>query len=86
MALLEKWSWRLKTETRGLWREVFESKYGGWRGLKEQRTNNGKVSLWWRDLMKVWRFKECGGKFEDRLNWVVENERDVLFWSDIWVD
>ena len=36
--------------------------------------------------MKVWRFKECGGKFEDRLNWVVENERDVLFWSDIWVD
>ena len=36
LALLGKWIWRLKTETGGLWRDVLDSKYGGWRGLKEQ--------------------------------------------------
>jgi len=25
--------------------EVIQSKYGGWRGLKEKRTNNNMVSL-----------------------------------------
>ena len=85
LALLEKWIWRLKME-RGLWREVLESKYGGWRGLKEQRDNNSKVSLWWRDLRKVWRFEAWGRKFEDRLNLEVENGREVMFWSDNWID
>ena len=37
----------------GLWREIIESKYGGWRNLNEQRDKNNKVSLWWIDLMKV---------------------------------
>jgi len=28
-----------------LWREIIESKYGGWRNLNEQRVKNSKVSL-----------------------------------------
>ena len=69
----------------GLWREVIDSKYGGWRGLKEQQTNNSKVSLWWNDLTKVWRSEEWGGKFEDCWKWEVGNRRNVSFWSDSWV-
>ena len=30
LALMGKWIWRLKTKTRVLWKEVLESKYGGW--------------------------------------------------------
>jgi len=86
LALMGKWIWRLKTKTRVLWKEVLESKYGGWRGLKVQRDNNSKVSMWWRDLRKVWRSEEWGGKFEDRLNLEVRNGREVMFWSDNWID
>ena len=28
---------------KGFWMEVLESKYGGWRGLKEKKDNNSKV-------------------------------------------
>jgi len=52
LALLRKWIWRLNSDKGGLWREVIESRYGGWRGLKERRTNNIKVLLWWRDSMR----------------------------------
>jgi len=85
LALLGKWIWRLNSDKGGLWREVIESKYGGWRGLNEQWDNNRKVSLCWRDLMKVWRSVEWGGKFEDCFNWEVGNGRDILFWTDNWV-
>ncbi|XP_068486473.1 uncharacterized mitochondrial protein AtMg00310-like [Phaseolus vulgaris] len=85
LALMGKWIWRLKTEAGGLWKEVLESKYGGWRGLKEQRDNKSKVSLWWRDLRKVWRSEDWGGKFEDRLNLEVGNGREIMFWSDNWI-
>jgi len=54
--------------------------------LKEQRDINSKVSLWWRDLRKVWRSEEWGGKFEDRLSLEVGNGREVMFWSDNWID
>jgi len=48
--LLGKWIWRLNSNKGGLWREVIEYKYEGWRSLKEQRARNNKASLWWRDL------------------------------------
>ena len=48
-ALLGKWIWRLETEKDGLWKEILESKYGGWRNLQEQRSN-AKDSSWWKDL------------------------------------
>jgi len=85
IALLGKWIWRLNSDEGGLWREVIDSKYGGWRGLKELHYDNSKVSLWWRDLMKVWSSEKWGRKFEDCVNWEVGNGKDILFWSDNWV-
>ena len=70
----------MNSDKGGLWREVIEFKYGGWRGLKELQNDNNKVSLWWRDLMKVWSSEEWGRKFEDRINWEIRNGKDVLFW------
>jgi len=35
VALLEKWIWRLGSNKGGLWKEILESKYGGWRSLQE---------------------------------------------------
>jgi len=32
--------------------------------------------------MRVWSSKEWGGKFEDRFNWKVGNEKYILFWTD----
>ena len=43
-ALLGKWIWRLRTDKDGLWKEVLESKYGGWRSLREG-VKNSRVSL-----------------------------------------
>jgi len=45
MTLLGKWMWRLGTDKGGLWKEVIDSKYGGWRSLREE-VNSGRVSLW----------------------------------------
>ena len=53
LALLGKWIWRLGTDSGGLWKEIIDSKYGGWRSLREDsRSNRG--SLWWKDLKEVW--------------------------------
>jgi len=35
--------------------------------------------------MKVWSSEKWGRKFEDCVNWEVENGKDILFWSDNWV-
>jgi len=51
-ALLGKWIWRLHSHKGGLWKQILESKYGGWRSLKESRVYN-KDSLWWRDLKGI---------------------------------
>jgi len=56
-ALLGKWIWRLETKKGGLWKEILESKYGGWRNLQKQRSN-AKDSNWWRDLKGVWGMEE----------------------------
>jgi len=37
LALLGKWIWRLRSNKGSLWKEVLESKYLGWRKLKEER-------------------------------------------------
>ncbi|XP_068483236.1 uncharacterized protein [Phaseolus vulgaris] len=44
-----KWIWRLGTDIRGLWKEILDSKYGGWRSLREDNKSN-RGSLWWKDL------------------------------------
>jgi len=37
VALLGKWIWHLRSNKGSLWKEIPESKYGGWRCLKAQR-------------------------------------------------
>jgi len=65
LALLGKWIWRLKSEKRSLWKDILDSKYGGWRGLKSQ-VHNCRESMWWRDIWKVWNLEEWGNGFDDR--------------------
>jgi len=40
------------TNKGGLWKEILDSKYGGWRSLKDGGKNS-KDSLWWKDLKEV---------------------------------
>ena len=72
VALLGKWIWRMGSSKDSLWKEVLESKYGGWRSLKVSNLNRFG-SLWWKDLKKVWASKEWGDKFEDRVKWELGN-------------
>lgn len=51
VALLGKWIWHLLSEEGGLWKEILDSKYGGWRNLRSEE-NNPKESNWWKDLKK----------------------------------
>jgi len=81
-ALLGKWIWRLETENDGMWKEILESKYRGWRNLQEQRSNV-KDSSWWRDLKGVWGMEDWGKSFENCCEWRVGD--DILFWKDVWV-
>ena len=53
IALLGKWIRHLGHEKQSLWKEVVDSKYGGWRDLRSQR-NSCCDPLWWRDLKEVW--------------------------------
>jgi len=85
LALLGKWIWRLKFENRSFWKNILDSKYGGWRGLRFQ-VQNCKESLWRRDIRKVWNLEECGNDFEDRGRWEVGDGKDIRFWEDKWVD
>jgi len=57
ISLLGKWIWRLGFEKTGLWKEVLDSKYRGWRDLQSQRKSSTD-SLWWRDLKEVWSLDE----------------------------
>ena len=84
IALLGKWMRRLGYEKTGLWKEVIDSKYGGWRDLRSQRKSSYD-SLWWRDLKEVWSLDEWKYKFEDTFSWEVGNGREVRLWEDKWV-
>ena len=77
-ALLGKWIWRLEIEKGGLWKEILNSKYGGWRILQEQRSNV-KYSSSWTDLKGVWGMEEWGRTFKKCCEWRVGNGKDVLF-------
>ena len=71
IALIGKWIWRLGSEKQGLWTEVVDSKYGGWRDLQRQRKNR-LDSLWWRDLKDVWALEIWKDNFEDNILWGME--------------
>ena len=81
--LLGKWIWRLGSDKGGMWKEILDSKYGGWRSLREG-VNIGRTSLWWKDLMEVWWSEGWGRNFEDAFKWKIGNGDSVLFWEDCW--
>jgi len=39
VALLGKWIWCLGSDKGELWKEIIDSKYGGWRSLKENKSS-----------------------------------------------
>ena len=84
MALLGKWIWRRGTDRGGLWKEILDSKYGGWRSLREESKSN-RGSLWWKDLKKVWNSEGWGGSFEDGVKWKVGNSKEISFWEENWL-
>ena len=84
MALLGKWIWRLGSNEGGLRKEVLDSKYGGWRNLKEGRCIYN-APLWWKDLMLIWKLEKWGSNFGDCLKWEVGNGKSIKFWEDRWV-
>jgi len=47
-------------------------------GLRSQ-VQNGKHSLWWRDIRKVWNLEEWSNDFEDRGRWEVGDEKKLGF-------
>ena len=78
-ALLAKWKWRLGTDEQGLWKDILQSKYGSWRGL---RGNNRKhyTSKWWKDLCDVCGEREEGKWFDQNLEWKVGSDYRIKFW------
>jgi len=67
----------------GLWKEILDSKYGGWRSPREG-VNIGRTSLWWKYLMEVWGLEGWGRNFEDAFKRKIDNGDSVLFWEDCW--
>jgi len=61
-----------------MWKEILDSKYGGWRSLRED-VNIGRTSLWWKDLMEFWGSKGWGRNFEDSFKWKIGKGDSVLF-------
>jgi len=43
--LVAKWKWRLGVGKTGLWKEILESRYGGWREMPNTMTDR-KSSYW----------------------------------------
>ena len=78
LALLGKWIWRLGTDKGGLWKEILDSKYGGWRSLREGGKSR-RGFLWWKDLKEVWDSEGWGRSFEDGFKWKVGDGKEISF-------
>lgn len=42
VALVEKWKWKLGIESKGLFKNIVESKYGSWRKLNYTKSTKGE--------------------------------------------
>ncbi|XP_068477366.1 uncharacterized protein [Phaseolus vulgaris] len=84
LALLGNWIWRLGMDRGGLWKEILDSKYGGWRSLREDNKFN-RGSLWWKDLKEVWNSEGWGRSFEYGVKWKVGDGKEISFWEDNWL-
>jgi len=62
----------------GLWKEVLESQYRGWRNLKEDKCIYN-ASLWWKDLKMIWKLEKQGSNFGDCFKWEIGNEKSIKF-------
>ena len=84
LAIFSRWIWRLGTNKGVLWKEILDSKYGGWRSLRE----DGKISkgsLWWKYLMEVWASEGWGRSFEDGFKWNVGDGKIISLCEDNWL-
>ena len=77
-ALLEKWCWRLLTDTSSLWFRVLSARYGMEGG--RLKAGGREASSWWRDISLLSR--ECW--FSDHVDRVLGNGKHTLFWLDVW--
>ena len=84
VSLLGNWIWKLGNSKGALWKEVLDSKYGGWRNMKWPISNKNE-SFWWRELKAIWSMKQWGEKFDDHIKWEVGNGKGIMFWEDSWV-
>jgi len=69
----------------GLWKEIIDSIYGGWREVKSYYINT-RESLWWKDLKRIWTIEEWGNNFEDKVTWELGDGKLMNFWDDKWID
>ncbi|KAL8527231.1 hypothetical protein ACS0TY_005202 [Phlomoides rotata] len=86
-ALIGRWMWRFLNEREGPWVKVLESKYGRIRGgesVEEVMRGSGQWSSWWRDVVRN-TMEEKGMWFKDRLERVIGDGKNTLFWEDNWV-
>jgi len=71
----------IRNEEGGSWKEILDSKYKGWRelrNLKSKPTN----SIWWRDLRIVVAMEEWGKCFEDNILYNVREGKNIRVWDD----
>jgi len=69
----------------GLWRDILQARYGSWRNMGDT-SGLTKVSMWWKDLIKVCGNDIQGNWFDCRFQWCVGDGRCIKFWDDMWVD
>ena len=68
-----------------LWTRVLNSKYGGWRNLKETG-NSAKQSVWWRDLKQAFNQSQKGLVIQNNMRWKVGDGEKIRFWKHKWIN
>jgi len=69
-ALIEKWMWKLKVDSLGMWREVLESKYET--NARRNIPSHKMTHSWrWSDLCKICEVGQTESWFHNQLSWKV---------------
>jgi len=80
-ALVAKWKWRLGAGETGVWKDILESRYGGWRKMSRIMVDR-KSSYWWKDLCKICDVDKSHSWFDGKVKWKHGNGRTIKFWKD----
>ena len=83
-ALLAKWKWRLGKEKQGLQKDILESKYGSWRVLIIEKSNQ-YMSTWLKDLKGDLQRRGEKRWFDQNIEWKVGPSSIIKFWEDTWL-